>query len=322
MLKYVYALFICISFSCFAIEVDDKVCSPKQCYTVKKFLGSGSFGNVFQVKDSKNISYALKSSIMDYDGVDPFTKLLGDAKREYERGKMLNHANIIKPIEIFTIKSKKTKETVNLILEFVNGHSLYDVEENSVPHEKNRLALHNFIDAVSHGLSLDLLHLDLHEDNVMLTKNHDIKVIDLASFFTTQEIIKFKIARSFYERTFRSEQLHTNEIKIQKFFEKHSNLHEELFLIDQEMDDFFIPDNKMRSRAVISQQQNKIYESYFSDVADTCFNILQKSDLEEKKKNAISGKIELLDKEYSELVKNKKIVNISDYLNKLKKAIN
>jgi serine/threonine protein kinase len=183
MLKYAALAFTALAFSCFTIEVDDVVCSPKQCYTVKKFLGEGSFGKVYQIKDTKNKVYALKSSTTYYDGVDSFTKLLGDTKREYERGKLLNHINIIKSIEIFTIKPKKSKEVVNLILEFVDGHSLEDITEVTVPHEKNRLALHHFIEALLHAISLDLLHLDLHEGNVMLTKKHDIKVIDLASFF-------------------------------------------------------------------------------------------------------------------------------------------
>jgi hypothetical protein len=111
------------------------------------------------------------------------------------------------------------------------------------------------------------------------------------------------------------------KLKIQKFMDRHSNLYEELYQIDEEIDDFLIPDNTMRSRAIISQKQNKIYGSYFSDVTDMCFNILQKSDLEERKKNEINRKIDLLEKEYSGLVKKNKIVNISDYLNKLKKVI-
>lgn len=310
-------IFICITFSCFAnYQIGDIVCSPQNCYTIKKFLGQGAFGMVFQIADSKTENYALKSYTYtnDSDG-DNFWDLLGNTEREYQRGKMLNHPNIVKSIEIF--KSGTDYEIANLILEFVDGQSVSNIEDNIVPYEKARIATHHFVEAMLHGISLNLLHLDLHSGNVMITQTQDIKVIDLASFFTIKEILNFE--KEMKQRSLNP--LVNRELKIQKFFNENPDLLDELLQIDEEYNEDSEQDRMTRRAAKISQKENAIYGTYFYNVANMCINIIEKSNLATKKRNAITNKINTLQDEYKKNIKNKKIVSVEDYFNKLKKAV-
>lgn len=313
MFKYIAAGLICLTFSCFAdLDIGERFCSPTKCYEIKKILGEGAFGRVFQIKcldDKKN--YALKVYTTTDSGGNDYWALLGASEREFQRGKMLKHPNIVKSIELFT------NDSTNLILEYVDGHTLSYMNSGSIPYAKSRSAAHQLIEALSHGVSVNLLHLDLHAGNVMLTKTYDTKVIDLASFFTIEEILSFeKNERGMNNRGIHRELLN-KELKIQQFFDRNPNLTEELLQIEEEI----TPQAGMRKKVAINKKQNVIYRTYFASVIVMCMEIIDKADISSEKKSVINEKINALQQEYGTLVENGKIVKIGDYFNKLKKAI-
>lgn len=329
MFKYIAAAFICLASTCYAhIEINDTICSPKHCYTVKKVLGEGAFGRVYKIEDKKGKFFALKTYMSSStDGGYSFWDLLGDTKREYQRGKTLNHPNIIKSIEYFTDNSDPYDEKANIVLQFVDGYPLWRIGYGSLSFNKVRTASHHFIDAMLHGVSLNLLHLDLHGGNVMFTKSQDVMVIDLASFFTIEEMLNFKAKKALgldddVETTL-IEQI--REPKLKKFFVNHPDLLDKLQEANEDGEevhgDVLHKGNAPR-KPKINQKQNIIYSNYFNDIANMCIDFIDISDLDLRKRDVLVNKIQSLQSEYSNLVNNKKIIEPKVYFEKLKKAIN
>lgn len=325
MFKYIIAALICITSTCNAqLAIEDTICSPKHCYTVKAIMGEGAFGRVYKIQDTKGKVFALKTYLSSSDEGNSFWDLLGNTKREYQRGRTLNHPNIIKSFEYFTDNSDPYDEKANIVLQFVDGYPLWRVYGMSLSYGKIRNASHHFIDAMLHGLSLNLLHLDLHSGNVMITKAKDVMVIDLASFFTIDEVLNFKAKKALAEgdevEALTLEQI--QEPKIKKFFAERPGLLEQLQEADDELEQEVLHKGKAAKKPKINQKQNIIYSNYFYAVAEMCIQFIDISDLDLNKRNAIIEKINSLESEYSNLVSNKKIVEPKVYFEKLKKAIN
>lgn len=91
-----FAFIIDVSF----VEAKEKVInSTSEQYRIIHLLGSGAFGKVYAVKNSKGARFALKL-IQQYQSNSDHIFL--SAQREFERGQMLNHPHIIKSYEFFT----------------------------------------------------------------------------------------------------------------------------------------------------------------------------------------------------------------------------
>ena len=45
------------------------------------------------------------------------------------------------------------------------------------------------LNALSYGLSQGKLHIDLHDENILITQNFDLMIVDLGSFYTTKEMM-------------------------------------------------------------------------------------------------------------------------------------
>lgn len=328
MFKYIIATLICVTSTCCAdLAIEDTICSPKQCYVVKEVMGQGAFGRVYKIQDPKGKIYALKTYLSSSeDGGNSFWDLLGNTKREYQRGRTLNHPNIIKSIEYFTDSSDPYDEKANIVLQFVDGYPLWQIYGHALQYNKVRAASHHFIDAMLHGLSVNLFHLDLHGGNIMFTKAQDVMVIDLASFFTIEEMLNFKAKKALADPVQQTLSLEdVKEQKLKKFFANHPDLLEKLQEHEEEQEihaDVVVQKGKAPRMPKINQKQNVIYSNYFSDIANMCIQFLDTSDLSFNKKDAIVDKINSLQNEYSNLVSNKKIVDPKVYFEKLKKAIN
>jgi serine/threonine protein kinase len=76
------------------------ICSPTECYTITKELGNGAFGRVYAVEDSKGQKFALKTYMIEMEKVFEGHIFL-DLEREFSRGQMLDHPNIIRSYDFF-----------------------------------------------------------------------------------------------------------------------------------------------------------------------------------------------------------------------------
>ncbi len=147
-------------------------------YKLGRALGKGGMGNVYLATDTVlNIEVALKilpgSLLKNKEAADRF-------KKEALTVMKLNHEHIM---GLHTLEVEKNK--MFLIMEYVDGCTLGAVLEDSP-----QLALSAVVDvAACCALALDyahdrgVLHKDLKPDNIMLTTDSVIKIIDFGTAF-------------------------------------------------------------------------------------------------------------------------------------------
>lgn len=183
-LSFLFSIFVVASFyqPLRAVEI---ISSGSDEYEVTKVLGSGCFGKVYAVRNTQNKLFALKM-IEQFDfSVD---HIYLSAQREYERGQMLKHSRIIKSYEFFAYEPK---QSLCVVLEYVDGQTLTRAPVGTFSKKKSSRTARQLIDGLKHAAVLQLYHLDLHSDNVMITKNGNVKIIDLASFISLDEYLQF-----------------------------------------------------------------------------------------------------------------------------------
>jgi len=170
---------------CF-FEKQDKIYSSTECYTIIEELGEGLFGKVYAVEDSKGHKFALKSY---KENENPFlsASLFAVGEREFLRGQLLNHPCIVKSFDYFSYNISDHASN-NLLLQLVEGEMLSKISKGSLTKEQVVKKAVDFCDALRYALALDLIYLDLNENNILVNEE-GIVIIDLASFFTVEEIL-------------------------------------------------------------------------------------------------------------------------------------
>lgn len=163
--------------------------SPTDTYTIERKLGEGAFGCVYLAKNKQGIPFAIKT----YKDDHPKHDLFEDPQREFERGQILNHPNIIKSIELFTFENINQIATTNLVLEFVDGQTLWKTDRGEIQHDESIMEVQQCLDAIKSAFSEGYMHLDLHSGNVMIDKNGKFMVVDLGSFYNKSEIFDYVI---------------------------------------------------------------------------------------------------------------------------------
>ena len=149
-------------------------------YEIGKVIGKGAYATV---KICKNKITQEKFAMKIYE-----KKVLNDnikkkcILREIEILKKLNHPNIVKLYD--TIISDKN---ILLIQELVNGISLRDFYNNEIRNQKNisekkykilTLIFKQIFSAFDYIHKKNIFHRDIKLENILLTKNYEIKIID------------------------------------------------------------------------------------------------------------------------------------------------
>ena len=149
-------------------------------YEIGKVIGRGAYATV---KICKNKITQEKFAMKIYE-----KKILNDnikkkcILREIEILKKLNHPNIVKLYD--TIISDKN---ILLIQELVNGISLRDFYNKEIRNQKNisekkykilTLIFKQIFSAFDYIHKKNIFHRDIKLENILLTKNYEIKIID------------------------------------------------------------------------------------------------------------------------------------------------
>ena len=149
-------------------------------YEIGKVIGKGAYATV---KICKNKITQEKFAMKIYE-----KKILNDnikkkcILREIEILKKLNHPNIVKLYD--TIISDKN---ILLIQELVNGISLRDFYNKEIRNQKNisekkykilTLIFKQIFSAFDYIHKKNIFHRDIKLENILLTKNYEIKIID------------------------------------------------------------------------------------------------------------------------------------------------
>ena len=146
-------------------------------FIIKKQLGKGNFGSVYLVESRlTNKLYAMKEIKLEM--YNP--KQRAEVQREVKILQEMNHPHVIKFFAHF-----KENQNFYIITEYVNGGNLDDLYTQT--HKEGKLLTEKIIwDFLIQTLSglvylhekKKIVHRDIKPDNLLLEKNHDLKISD------------------------------------------------------------------------------------------------------------------------------------------------
>ena len=137
--------------------------------TLIKFLGKGSFGEVFlSTKRGSSQYYATKKIDRATADKPSFRKYFDN---EINILKSLNHPNIVKLVDI-----KKSSQHYYIVMEYINGGGLSDCLKKymdryrrAFPEEIVQYLMRQIIDAIHYIHKNKIIHRDLKLDNIMVS---------------------------------------------------------------------------------------------------------------------------------------------------------
>lgn len=154
-------------------------------YKAIKMIGRGSFAKVYLVESKTNgKSYAVKAFTKDAMAVSNKNNAKPSMLNEIDIMRTVDHENIIKLYEVY-----ETEKSIYLVLELIEGKSLYEVlkkcnfrEEASATRVINMVR--SLLDALAYLSSKGIMHRDLKPDNILLDRGEKVKIVDfgLATF--------------------------------------------------------------------------------------------------------------------------------------------
>lgn len=284
--KIISVLFLCFFVLSATAEQPTKpqqICSPQECYTILEDLGEGAFGKVVKAQDSQGRIVAIKSykspvtSVSDLSYINPFQ----DAPREFQLGQIFDHPHIIKSINIFNSSPEPDTQYSHIVLQYVEGKTINKTIKGALEFENSKHAALELLDAIFYAYSKGYLHMDLHDGNVMLENASSAMVIDLASFFTVEEIEGHMIALTGEKNDQDGEIVAQNingigphrAAKLSHFFAAHPEIQKEIHAKNE----LLAHGRVMEETSVLSTWQAFVFSGYLKSVTDLCTNIILKS---------------------------------------------
>ncbi len=149
-------------------------------YRVVSPLGTGAGSTILQISD-KNAGgkrYALKIVKRDDEQENAFV-YIDQAKVEYEAAQKLKHPAIARVYDMRLKKSWFKLSSVELLLEFVDGKTLDEIEAPQLG--QLVLIFCQVASALTHMHRRGVFHGDLKPSNIMLSKTGQVKLIDFGT---------------------------------------------------------------------------------------------------------------------------------------------
>lgn len=139
-------------------------------YEVRRLLGEGGFGHVFEAWDAKLCrSVALKRLKPQADVLHP-AKLINEARLAAS----LKHAAFVR---IFAIEGQGTGQSI--VMELVEGQTLGQFMHSGKADLQAALDIaYQIADAMDEAHAMDLVHGDLKPSNLMLEANGKVRILD------------------------------------------------------------------------------------------------------------------------------------------------
>lgn len=313
MKKILILIMICLSIKCFAKEKSvvtvDVICSPTECYKVIKALGTGAFGKVFAVEDSKGKKFAIKAY---ENGMQDF--IFADPAREFSRGQILDHSNIVKTIDLFTYSLPFDYEMNYLVLEYVEGRTFGEVSKGSMSYQEAASCAIQLCDALQYAKSFGFLHMDLHALNIMISDQSQLVIIDLGSFFTYDEL--FNPSTVIGDKAKENNHDLSNKAGVEKVDRIRHVLMQNLKQLRNVRQD-----DEGRNRPAINFAYAYTDCMYFDRITNLCIEIISKSKLDRLKKLKKYAEIKKISWNYTENVEEHTIIPFDNYIDGLIKVL-
>ena len=141
----------------------------KRDYIFMNPIGSGSYGNVMSARHKPTgTTVAIKT--MDKSAVKA-----DETDIEVSALKALSHPNICQLYEVI-----ETDEQLHLVMEYCSGGTLADYikKEGTIPETEARRIFLQIVSAVSYIHEQEYAHCDIKPENIILTKDKQVKLID------------------------------------------------------------------------------------------------------------------------------------------------
>ena len=144
-------------------------------FTIKRELGSGTFGHVLLVEHNKTkIEYAIKL-------IDKKNKANINGKpffrREIEIMYKIHHSNVVRLFGHF-----EDKDFCYFVMEYINNGNLYSMitSQKVLSHKKIASIVKNVISAVYylHNMEPPIIHRDIKPENVLIGEKEEAKLTD------------------------------------------------------------------------------------------------------------------------------------------------
>ena len=149
-------------------------------------IGTGAASEVFVVQDMKTKQvWALKQVVLAGEKSDRFIE---QVEQEYAIGSKLDHANIRAIHKILRTKKLFTTTEVGLLMELVDAETLDDQHPESVGMAANLFA--QVARGLEHMNERGFVHADMKPINVMVTREQQVKIIDLGQACAVNEVKK------------------------------------------------------------------------------------------------------------------------------------
>ncbi len=145
-------------------------------YIYREEIGSGSYSKVYKAFDTTTNEFVaikkMNKSRLSKNLIERFLK-------EIEILKKIKHPNIIQ-----FRNSLITDKYIFIITEYCDGGSVKDLIQKELNEKEVQHIIHQLVSAMQYLDSIQILHRDIKPDNLLLTKNHTLKMIDFG--FSTE----------------------------------------------------------------------------------------------------------------------------------------
>jgi len=143
-------------------------------YEVQKILGEGGMGKVYLGLDPRSgQKVAIKELYPEY-ACDKNLRMRFE--REANALSSLNHPNIVRFVEFIGMNN-----CLYLIMEYAEGQTLEKYISNvtgPIPEARTILFMEKILDAFAFAHSKGIVHRDIKPNNIMVTSDRDIKILD------------------------------------------------------------------------------------------------------------------------------------------------
>jgi len=149
----------------------------QDCYQIGKLIGTGTFGEVREVKDRRTKQkFALKT--IDKSKLDAHQMKYLEGECEVLK-RIDGHTNIVKLHEIWDAPKK-----LHIVMELVSGGQLLERLASKGLYSEGVTAqcFRSILEAISHCHSLGVVHRDLKPENILLSDNSDSAEVKVADF--------------------------------------------------------------------------------------------------------------------------------------------
>jgi len=159
-------------------------------YLIEAELGSGGMGKVYAACGPEG-TVAIKvvhPHLLDTPGF--FKRFL----REAEVGQAINHENVVRTLDCDAVSGHHY-----LVMEYVRGQTLREllVELDRVPEELCRHIGREVAKGLAAIHAAGIIHRDVKPDNVLITEDHVVKVMDLGVARLTDEALRLSQTGAF-----------------------------------------------------------------------------------------------------------------------------